>query len=284
MTGSTSFPSIGIDTMSQNSTSQTDDATKEESQRRFLRLRYILLSIAALAFVFFAYLAYLTVSLPDVEQLQNINPDATSLMSQRWKDAVERGQEPKRIQEWIHLEQVSERLVQAVIMGEDAGFWVHNGFDFYEIKESIRRNIERRGLARGASTITQQLAKNLFLSTEKTITRKLKEAILTYRMEGHLSKHRILEIYLNVIEWGEDIYGIEAASRVYFGKRASQLDAAESALLAAMIPNPRRFNPSRNMKSLKVRQERILGWMKMAGHLTEEEYKTAREQQLRFRK
>ncbi len=284
MTGSTSFPSIGIDTMSQNSTSQTDDATKEESQRRFLRLRYILLSIAALAFVLFAYLAYLTVSLPDVEQLQNINPDATSLMSQRWKDAVEQGQEPKRIQEWIHLEQVSERLVQAVIMGEDAGFWVHNGFDFYEIKESIRRNIERRGLARGASTITQQLAKNLFLSTEKTITRKLKEAILTYRMEGHLSKHRILEIYLNVIEWGEDIYGIEAASRVYFGKRASQLDAAESALLAAMIPNPRRFNPSRNMKSLKVRQERILGWMKMAGHLTEEEYKTAREQQLRFRK
>ncbi len=268
--------------MNPNSTEQTDDATKEESQRGFLRLRYILLSIAALAFVFLTYLAYLTVSLPSVGQLQNKNPDATSLMSQRWMEAIERGEEPKRIQEWIHLEQISHRLVQAVIMGEDAGFWVHNGFDFYEIKESIRRNIERGGFARGASTITQQLAKNLFLLTEKTITRKLKEAVLTYRLERNLSKRRILEIYLNVIEWGEDIYGIEAASRIYFGKRASRLDAAESALLAAMIPNPRRFNPSKNMKQLKVRQERVLGWMKMAGHLTEEEYESAKEQRFRF--
>jgi monofunctional biosynthetic peptidoglycan transglycosylase len=269
--------------MSENSTSQIDDATKEEGLRRFLRLRYILLSIVALAFFLLTYLAYLTVSLPGVEQLQDQNPDATSLMSQRWQEAIEKGREPQRIQKWIPLEQISERLVQAVIMGEDAGFWVHNGFDFYEIKESIRRNIERGRYARGASTITQQLAKNLFLSTERTITRKLKEAILTYRLERNLSKRRILEIYLNVIEWGEDIYGIEAASRVYFGKQASRLDAAESALLAAMIPNPRRFNPSKNMKALKVRQERILGWMKMAGHLTEADLEAAKDQRLQFR-
>jgi len=277
LTGSTSFPSIGIITMSQSSASHSDNASKKKSRLGYLRLQYILLSIAALAFFFLTYLAYLTVSLPDVEYLRDRDPDATSLMRQRWKEAIDEGREPKRIQEWIPLEQISERLVQAVIMGEDAGFWVHKGFDFYEIRESIRRNIERGGFARGASTITQQLAKNLFLSTEKTITRKLKEAILTYRIERALSKRRILEIYLNVIEWGEDIYGIEAASRVYFGKRASRLDAAESALLAAMIPNPRRFNPSKNMKSLKVRQERILGWMKTAGHLTEEEYEAAKK-------
>jgi monofunctional biosynthetic peptidoglycan transglycosylase len=160
---------------------------------------------------------------------------------------------------------------------------MHHGFDFYEIKESIKKNLQRGGYARGASTITQQLAKNLFLSTDKSIHRKLKEAILTIRLERALSKRRILEIYLNVIEWGPDIYGVEAAARVYFGKRAQSLDAAESAALAAMIPSPLRLQPDKNMKSLKVRQERVLGWMKMAGHLTEEEYRAAVEQPLRFR-
>jgi monofunctional biosynthetic peptidoglycan transglycosylase len=127
------------------------------------------------------------------------------------------------------------------------------------------------------------LAKNLFLSTEKSLHRKLKEAILTYRLESSLSKRRILEIYLNVIEWGDDIYGVEAAARIYFGKRASELDAAESALLAAMIPNPRRFHPTRNMKALKARQERILGWMKMAGDISEEELAAAKREALKLR-
>jgi monofunctional biosynthetic peptidoglycan transglycosylase len=181
------------------------------------------------------------------------------------------------------LDQVSERLIQAVIMGEDAGFYTHHGFDFYEMRESIKRNWERGGYARGASTITQQLAKNLFLSTEKSISRKIKEAILAYRLEKALSKKRILEIYLNVIEWGEDLYGVEAAARTYFGKRAIDLDAAEAALLAGMIPNPRRLNPATNMKSLKTRQERILAWMEMAGHLTEDQCQRAREQRLELR-
>jgi monofunctional biosynthetic peptidoglycan transglycosylase len=229
------------------------------------------------------YLTYLTVSLPDVENLCDQNPDATSLMKQRWDEAREKGKEPRRFQQWVALEEISERILQAVIMAEDASFYTHHGFDLYEIKESIRKNWERRRFARGASTITQQLAKNLFLSTEKSLNRKLKEAILTYRIEKALRKRRILEIYLNVIEWGEDIYGIEAAARIYFGKRASALDAAEAALLAAMIPNPRRFHPAENMESLKTRQERILGWMKMAGHLTKDEHRQAVEKPLRFR-
>ena len=162
-------------------------------------------------------------------------------------------------------------------------FGLDRGFDFYEIKESVKKNWERGGYVRGASTITQQLAKNLFLSTEKSITRKIKEAILTYRLERAISKRRILEIYLNVIEWGEDIYGVEAAARTYLGKSAASLDAAEAALLAAMIPSPRRLNPQTNMKALEPRQERILGWMKMAGYLTEEELQEAKKQRVRIR-
>jgi monofunctional biosynthetic peptidoglycan transglycosylase len=204
-------------------------------------------------------------------------------MRERFAEARANDKEPKRIQEWVSIDDVSQRIIQAVIMGEDASFYMHHGFDFYEIKESIKKNLQRGGYARGASTITQQLAKNLFLSTDKSIHRKLKEAILTIRLERALSKRRILEIYLNVIEWGPDIYGVEAAARVYFGKRAQSLDAAESAALAAMIPSPLRLQPDKNMKSLKVRQERVLGWMKMAGHLTEEEYRAAVEQPLRFR-
>ena len=241
----------------------TSDSSQEGDRRRFQRRHFIVVSIFALVLIFFAYLAYLTVSLPTVDYLRENNPDATSLMRERWDEAREAGKEPKRIQQWVPLDDISERIIQAVVMGEDASFFTHRGFDFYEIRESIRKNIERGRFVRGASTITQQLAKNLFLSTEKSLNRKLKEAILTYRLERDLSKRRILEIYLNVIEWGENIYGVEAAARIYFGKRASQLDAAESALLAGMIPNPRRLHPSKNMEALKVRQERILEWMKM---------------------
>lgn len=232
---------------------------------------------------FLIYLTYLTVSLPDVAYLADHNPDATSLMRQRWTEDRAEGRQPKRIQMWISLDDVSERLVQAVIMAEDAAFYTHRGFDLYEIRESIRKNWERGRYARGASTITQQLAKNLFLSTEKSLDRKVKEAILTYRLEKELSKRRILEIYLNVIEWGEDIYGVEAAARTYLGKRASALDAAEAALLAAMIPNPRRLHRDENRDVLQNRQERILGWMKMAGHLTEEEYRQAIQEPIYIR-
>lgn len=262
---------------------QFDDSDRDDRRRSFWRRRHILSLLSTPVLIFIIYLTYLTVSLPSVNYLQDRNPDATSLMQQRWAEARAEGKEPKRIQEWITLDDVSEKLIQAVIMGEDASFYAHRGFDLYEIKESIRKNFERGRFARGASTITQQTAKNLFLSTDKRLHRKLKEALLTFRIERALSKRRILEIYLNVIEWGQDLYGVEAAARVYFGKRARSLDAAESAALVAMIPNPRRLQPDKNMKALKVRQERILGWMKMAGHLTEDEYQNAVDQPLRFR-
>ena len=244
-------------------------------RRRPRRSHFILIAVLALLLVFSSYFTYLTVSLPDVEPLVSRNPEMTALMELRFGE----GQD-KREQEWRPLDQISERLVQAVVMAEDAGFYHHNGFDFYEIRESIRRNLREGHRARGASTITQQLAKNLYLSTEKTLQRKLKEAILARRLERHLSKNRILELYLNVIEWGDGIYGAEAASREYFGKPAAELDAAEAAFLAAMIPNPRYYQPSKRYDSLKRRQERILDWMHMAGHLDDDELKAAARKRL----
>ena len=253
------------------------------SKKGFLRRHPLLSVFAAVAGIFIVYLTYLTVSLPVVDFLRSKNPGTTSLTTARAAEARAKGEEPKHVQYWVPLTQVSERVIQAVRMGEDAAFFSHSGFDFHEIRESVRKNVQRGEYARGASTITQQLAKNLFLSNEKSLQRKLKEAILTYRLENALSKKRILELYLNVIEWGDGIYGIEAAARTYYGKPAAYLDAAEAALLAAMIPNPRQLNPAKRFDSLKVRQERILGWMARAGFLTEEELARAKEQTLDLR-
>jgi monofunctional biosynthetic peptidoglycan transglycosylase len=231
--------------------------------------RWALLALLGCLLVLPGYLSYLWRSLPDVSYLTRKNPGETALMR-------ERGAKP--VQNWVALDRISERLIQAVLMGEDAGFYGHEGFDFYEIREAFERNWEEGRIFRGASTITQQLAKNLFLETERTFGRKLKEAILTYRLEKSLSKKRILEIYLNVIEWGDGIYGAEAASQDVFGKSASELSAAEAAVLAAMIPSPRRLDPCARPKSVKVRQDRILRRMLRAGQLTDEEHQAAIEE------
>lgn len=218
--------------------------------------------VALSGLVGIGYCVDLMAALPRVDGLARDNPGQTALM-------VARGGE--RRQQWVPLADISPQLINAVLMGEDAGFYGHNGFDTHEIKEAFRRNWEQGRTVRGASTITQQLAKNLFLSTERTYTRKLKEAILTYRLENALSKSRILEIYLNVIEWGDGIYGVEAAALEVFGKSAQWLDAGEAATLAAMIPNPRELDPCAAPKRVKIRRERILNWMHGAGDLSDEE-------------
>ena len=153
-----------------------------------LRPRSILVSISAPVLIFLCYLTYLTVSLPNVEFLRRSNPEATSLMTEREAKARQAGRRPRRIQNWMTLDKVSEQLIQAVIIAEDGSFYIHHGFNFHEIRESIRKNLAKGGYVRGASTITQQLAKNLFLSTEKSIHRKIKEAILTRRLESTLKK------------------------------------------------------------------------------------------------
>jgi monofunctional biosynthetic peptidoglycan transglycosylase len=225
-----------------------------------------LFAASGLVAFFSGFLAWVWLSLPDVSHLKRENPKETALMRERGG---------KRVQQWVPLERISERLVQAVLMGEDAGFYGHDGFDLHEMKDALERNWEEGRTVRGASTITQQLAKNLFLSSERSYSRKLKEAILTRRLEDALSKKRILEIYLNVIEWGDGVYGAEAAARNVFGASAAGLDAAQASLLAAMIPSPVRLHPCNSPKQARIRQERILKWMHGAKRLTDEEYERA---------
>jgi monofunctional biosynthetic peptidoglycan transglycosylase len=221
------------------------------------------------------YAAWVWYRLPEVDFLKRQNPKETSLMRERGK---------KRVQHWVPLDRISERLQTAVIVAEDGGFYGHQGFDFYEIREAFERNWEEGRTVRGASTITQQLAKNLFLSSERSYLRKLDEALLAHRLEEALSKKRILEIYLNVIEWGDGIYGAEAAARAVLGKSAADVGTAEAALLAAMIPSPLRLQPCERPKSVRTRQERILRWMYRASKLTEDEYHAALEARPRLTK
>jgi monofunctional biosynthetic peptidoglycan transglycosylase len=216
--------------------------------------RWVLVALAVL----FGYGAYIYLSTPDVRQLRTANPETTAFMELRVREARAKGERPRKDQRWVSYRRISPNLVRAVLVTEDAKFWQHDGLDYEQIKESMEVNLERGEFARGASTITQQLAKNLYLSPSKNPARKLRELIIARRLEAELSKQRILEIYLNVIEWGDGIYGAEAASRSYFGKSASQLSQPESALLAAAVANPRVMNPGQPTARLRRRQAMVL--------------------------
>ncbi|MBA2301293.1 MAG: monofunctional biosynthetic peptidoglycan transglycosylase [Acidobacteria bacterium] len=213
--------------------------------------------VAAVAVVF-GCAVYALVTTPDVRSLRTKNPETTAFIEIRSKTARARGEKPRRVQRWVSYSRISPQLVRAVLVTEDSAFWQHDGLDYQQIKESMEVNLERGEFARGASTITQQLAKNLYLSPSKNPLRKLRELLIARRLESELTKGRILELYLNVIEWGNGIYGAEAAARAYFGKPASQLDAGESALLAAAIANPRVMNPGDPTARLRRRQQMVL--------------------------
>src|SRR5918997_3736137 len=184
--------------------------------------------VIALVFaVAFGVLAFTYLTLPDVRPLRTSNPQTTAFMELRAREARARGHAPRRVQQWVPYARISPSLKRAVLVAEDSAFWTHDGLDYEQIKESMELNLERREFVRGASTITQQLAKNLYLSPSKNPLRKLRELIIARRLEAELPKQRILEIYLNVIEWGDGIYGAEAAARTYFGKPAAQLNSSE---------------------------------------------------------
>lgn len=209
----------------------------------------------------FWWLAYLYVTLPDVRPLATVNPSTTAFMERRLAEAQAAGRQLRLSHRWVPYGRVSPHLKRAVLVAEDSAFWQHQGLDFEQIKESIEHNLERRQLARGASTITQQLAKNLYLSPARDPTRKIREVMLARRLEAVLSKRRILELYLNVIEWGDGIFGAEAAARTYFGVSAASLDPEQAALLAGAIINPRVHNPARPTARLLRRQRIILSRM-----------------------
>jgi len=206
----------------------------------------------------FATAAYIYLTLPDVRILRTQNPQTTAFIELRARQAEARGEAVVKNQRWVPYGRISANLKRAVLVAEDSAFWQHDGVDYQQLKESMETNLERMEFARGASTITQQLAKNLYLSPSKNPMRKLRELLIARRLEAELSKQRILELYLNVIEWGNGIYGAEAAARSYFGKSAGELTPRESALLAASIPNTRIFDPGRPSARLVRRQEMVL--------------------------
>ena len=215
-------------------------------------------ALVVLLAAFFVYGAYVFLTLPDVRQLRTTNPKTTAFMELRARDARQRGVQPRRVHQWVPYSRLSPNLVRAVLLTEDAKFWKHDGLDYEQIKESVEVNLERGEFARGASTITQQLAKNLYLSPSKNPVRKVRELLIARRLEAELSKQRILELYLNVIEWGDGIYGAEAAARTYFGKSAAAVSPSEAALLAASIANPRVMNPAQVTARLRRRQSMVL--------------------------
>jgi monofunctional biosynthetic peptidoglycan transglycosylase len=213
---------------------------------------------AGAAAVAFGTLAYAYLSLPDVRPLKSSNPQTTAFMELRDREARASGKQPRRVQRWAAYNRISPDLKRAVLVAEDSAFWSHDGVDLEQLQESLETDWARGRLLRGGSTITQQLAKNLYLSPSKNPLRKLRELLIARRLEAELKKARIFELYLNVIEWGDGIYGAEAASRAYFGIPASALGPAESALLAAAIINPRLLNPARPTGRLLRRQGLIL--------------------------
>lgn len=205
-----------------------------------------------------ALVAYAWLSLPDVRSLTVDNPARTAWTDLRAAEARAEGRAPKQVQRWVPYRRISPNVTRAVLVAEDAAFYSHDGVDYDELEKSIELDLAKGQMLRGASTITQQLAKNLYLSPSRNPLRKLKELIIARRLEAALTKRRILEIYLNVIEWGDGIYGIEAAAQTYFHQSAASLDPTQAALLAGAIVNPRVLTPARPTPRLRRRQAIIL--------------------------
>ena len=216
------------------------------------------LGLAAFAF---ALVAYVYLTLPDVRVFARTNPTSTAFMDLRESEAAREGRTLRMAHRWVPYSRISANLKRAVLVAEDSAFWDHEGVDMEQIRASIQAGWEQGREIRGASTITQQLAKNLYLSPSRDPLRKLRELIIARRLEAALPKTRIFEIYLNVIEWGDGIWGAEAAARRYFGVPASALNRDQAALLAGAIINPRLLNPARPTPRLLRRQRLILGRM-----------------------
>ena len=208
--------------------------------------------------------AYLLL-MPDVPRLKKENPKKTALMEYRETAAREKKKRYRMSQNWVPFSKISPYLVKAVLIAEDDKFWKHEGFDYEAMHRALEKDIKAKKFKLGGSTITQQLARNLYLSPEKSLIRKISEAIVTWRMEKVLSKRRILELYLNVAEWGDGIFGAEAASRHYFGKSCSELAPREAARLASVLPNPRKYNPVGDQRYVINRSNLIYGIMIQRG-------------------
>jgi len=189
------------------------------------------------------------------------NPSTSAFMETRLEAMQDLNPDAELQHQWVPYAKISNNLKRALIASEDAKFVDHEGFDWEGIQKAYEKNMKKGKIVAGGSTISQQLAKNLFLSTKRTPWRKGEEAIITVMLEAVMDKRRILEIYLNVIEWGNGVFGAEAAARHYFRTSASQLSAAQAAKLAAMVPNPRYYDSHRDARGLQRKTGIILGRM-----------------------
>lgn len=233
--------------------------------------RRFVLGLLFLGSLLLAFAAYEYSRLPDVTALKRKNPKTTALMELRDAESRNKGVRLRRQQIWVPYSAVSEHLKSAILLSEDASFFSHKGIDFYELRESVKKDWQAGRLKRGGSTLTMQLARNLYLDPSKNVWRKLREIAIAWKLEQALSKQRIFELYLNVVEWGPGIYGAEAAARHYFFKPATSLDPIEAATLVALLPTP--LNPRE--KSLLYRRNLVLTRMARTGHISDEAYMEA---------
>jgi monofunctional biosynthetic peptidoglycan transglycosylase len=240
-----------------------------------LNAKKLLVIAVGLIVLYAGYIGISLLFLPSVDTLKNRRMNMT-IQVKDWKGNYHPFVVGPKNPYWTPSPSIPPEMKWAVILAEDARFYKHEGVDVKAIKNAIKYDLEKKSFARGASTITQQTAKNLFLSREKTISRKIKEIILARHMEEELTKGRILELYLNVVELGPMVYGIGHGARYYFGKPASALTPRECAFLAAMLPGPRvAYNPYRNLDKVMARSDMILKLLRRKWILTESEYHAA---------
>ena len=214
--------------------------------------------------------------LPDVSSLAKERPGPTGMMRERERELAEAGRKARVRQHWVELKRIAPHAVNAVLVSEDARFYQHGGFDWFELQASLDQALEKKRLPRGASTITQQVARNLYYGSEWSLLRKAREALVAVRLERALDKHRILTIYLNIAEWGDGVWGIEAAARTHFGVSASRLSVAQGAMLAAMLPAPRAWTPRSRPTLIKRRAARLVGRLERTGRISAAQAAAAR--------
>lgn len=245
---------------------------------RSLSLSAVLRRVVLIVFaVVVLWLAWEVVTFPDVAELKSSPPKTTAFMELRKNQLRAQGKSDALEWKWVAYGKISPYLRRAVLVAEDNAFYDHEGVDKEAMKEAFERNWKRGKVTHGGSTITQQLAKNLYLSPSRNPLRKVREYFIARSLEKHLPKKRILEIYLNVVEMGERVYGAEAAARHYFKKSASALTTREAALLAGCLPNPRVMNPGNPNKRLRARQRMILSRMRRWGYIFEREVLTEKK-------
>ena len=246
---------------------------KKEGKKSRCRLWRV---VAAIAVLLLAGAAAFWLTLPRVSWLRKENPGETVMMRLHNEQARQKGWRTQRLWELVPLSRISPSLVQAVLIAEDDKFFAHEGFDWESLRRALDANIKRGRVLRGGSTITQQLAKNLFLSPRQSIWRKLREAAIAFKLEHALSKKRILELYLNLADWGRGAYGAEAAAHRYFQVPAAELSLSQSVRLASVLPNPHRFKVAADDNERMNRKRRLIAQRMLQRHwISQEAYDQA---------